>query len=141
MFQVIRFLAITHVSNRSLCTGNYVEMINAITNALSSSSIQWKEELVTQITVAMHEQVSSLLETVKQTDSALQRRAKIRSTAASNSTTEGTNNMTDSDKIFLQVKLDVIGYGEEMKSLGIDPTSIAVYQTLLQEVTTAAQQS
>lgn len=120
--------------HRSISTGSYVDMLQQITIALTSTSSQWKKELLINITLAMQEQVTSLLETVKQMDSALQRRAKNRTTANTDATS--TTNMSDSEKIFLQVKLDVIAYGEEMKHLGIDPQDISAYVTLLQDVST-----
>jgi hypothetical protein len=90
--------------------------------------LNWKSEVIEQVTVAMQDQVTSLLETVKQMDSALQRRAKNRSTATGGN--EGST-LTDSDKIALQLRLDIQAFGEEIRSMGLAPSAIATYNALL----------
>jgi hypothetical protein len=55
-------------------------------------------------------QVQGLMETVKQMDTALQRRSKLKANA-------GTT-ISDSDKISLQLLLDVRAYGRGIESLG-----------------------
>ena len=76
-------------------------------------------------------QVQALMETVKQMDSALQRRSKLR-TAASTVT-----NMSDSDKISLQLFLDVRAYGEVAYALGPKGMSMPSYIALMAEVAPA----
>jgi len=89
---------------------------------------QWSINLLEDIASSFLIQVQSLLETVKQMDNALQRRSKIR-------TAGGTNNaMTDSDKIALQVSLDVKAFGIELKSLGAEPDNSKAYIELLEAV-------
>ena len=56
-------------------------------------------------------QVQALMETVRQMDSALQRRSKLRNAAPT-----GTN-MSDSDKISLQLYLDVKAYTDAVSVL------------------------
>lgn len=43
--------------------------------------------------------------------------------------------MSDSDKITLQLYLDVQEYGQQMTRLGLTPSSLQSYQSLLQAVT------
>lgn len=74
----------------------------------------WKGQFLDDITSYYLQQVQLLMETVKQMDSALQRRNKTRST--SNMTNLGMG-MSDSDKISLQVYLDVIAYGKEVREV------------------------
>lgn len=58
-----------------------------------------------------------MFETVKQMDNALQRRAKAMNSSTSSSSTSTNNVLTDSEKVFLQMKLDVEAFGQEMKTL------------------------
>ena len=72
-------------------------------------------------------------------DTALQRRSKLRST---NTTQDKESDqqisekkvLGDSDKISLQIYLDVLAYGEELRKLGLDPTSFEAYVGLQNEV-------
>lgn len=125
---MISFFSPIHYNCRALFAGYLEPVIASIANSFESDSLRWKSEVVELVTVAMQEQVSSLLETVKQMDSALQRRAKHR-TATTGGTNEGAT-LTDSDKIALQLRLDIQAFGEEIKSLGISPTSISAYTAL-----------
>lgn len=79
------------------------------------------------------------METVKQMDSALQRRTKLRSTNTVAGAAGGPTAavMTDSEKISLQILLDVQSFGEEMKALGIDITMSPSYSGLLEETADA----
>lgn len=76
------------------------------------------------------------METVKTMDSALLRRSKLRSTNTSNNptTTAAAAAMTDSEKIYLQVYLDVQYYGAQLTQLGIQLHNVPSYAQLLQEV-------
>lgn len=91
---------------------------------------EWEPELLEDITANYLLQVQSLMETVKQMDSALQRRSKIRNTSG---------NMIDSDKISLQVFLDVKSYGNELNLLGFDCNNSKSYTNLLEEVAEASK--
>lgn len=91
---------------------------------------EWSANLLEDIASSFLIQVQSLMETVKQMDNALQRRSKIRTAGAN------TNSMTDSDKIALQVSLDVKAFGYELKSLGVEPDSSKAYCELLEAAKT-----
>ena len=98
------------------------------TESAAASFVQMKIEIVETIVVAFQEQVNSLMETVKQMDTALQRRT------IKTKVNESASQLSDVEKISLQVKLDVIAFGEEVKSVGVDIKQSVVYQALLQEV-------
>lgn len=98
------------------------------TESAAASFVQMKLEIVETIVVAFQEQVNSLMETVKQMDTALQRRT------IKTKVNESASQLSDVEKISLQVKLDVIAFGEEVKSVGVDIKQSVVYQALLQEV-------
>jgi len=96
-------------------------------------------DLVEDITSYFSQQVQSLVDTVKQMDTALQRRSKAqRSTAASGPATGSA--MTDSEKIYLQISFDVSAFGEEVrKTLNLDPNSIPSFKSLLSIIEEAKQ--
>lgn len=76
-------------------------------------------------------QVQALMETVKQMDSALQRRSKLRTAAPAGSS------MADSDKIAQQLFLDVRAFSEVVRALTPAEDSIPSYEALLAEVAPA----
>lgn len=90
-------------------------------------------DLVEDVTSSFLLHVQSLMETVKQMDTALQRRSKLR--AGANSAGAG---MSDSDKISLQISLDVKAYGAEIASMGIPLGAIPSFALLESEVEKAA---
>jgi hypothetical protein len=91
----------------------------------------WLSPIVVAVVDAYLQQVQSLMETVRQMDSALQRRSKLRAPAAP--TVGVAVVMGDSDKITLQLLLDARALGEDMQELGVSqiPPSYAV---LLEEL-------
>lgn len=99
-------------------------MARLLPAASASSVVTWKEQLCEDLTQVYQEQIVTLLDTVRQMDSALQRRQQQRGKAASASGAGGSGDasgtsaiLTDSDKIYLQVKLDVQEYGRTMGAL------------------------
>lgn len=94
---------------------------------------QWLPGIVTAVTDFFLLQVQGIMETVKQMDNALQRRSKLRQ--AAQSTPGGTNIMSDSEKITLQLLLDAKALGQEISSLGV--AAAASYETLLAELADA----
>ena len=99
------------------------------------SSSAWLHDIIEDITLYFAQQIQSLTETVKQMDSALQRRqTKARSGAIAGSGMGAI--ITDSEKIFMQVSLDVAAYGQDITSLlgGVDPSMLSSYGSLLSSV-------
>jgi len=96
---------------------------------------EWARGIVESVTTAYSQQVQALMETAQQMDSALQRRSKLRQQQA----TSG-GSITDSEKIALQMLLDVQYYGERIREIcGIDPIDMSAYSTLLREVKESKQ--
>jgi len=89
----------------------------------------WRDEVLEDVTANFLQQVQGLMDTVRQMDSALQRRSKLRSTSGS-----GASTMADSDKISLQVYLDVKAYGAELSALGVNISVSKAYSGLLEEL-------
>ena len=80
-------------------------------DGVGGTSASWEVGVLEDITAGYLMQVQALMETVKQMDSALQRRSKLRTAVPTG------NNMADSDKISLQLFLDVRAYGESLAAL------------------------
>jgi hypothetical protein len=77
------------------------------------------------------------METAQQMDNALQRRSKLRSQTTSNppSTPGTTIQMTDSEKIALQMLIDAQSYGEKIQEICvISPHEFPSYANLMNEV-------
>jgi hypothetical protein len=98
----------------------------ATTTDFSAVLLEIKKFIVRNIAQSFYDQVVTLLGTVKQMDTALQRRAAVKSAQK-----PGTESLSDSDKIGLQVKLDVESFGEEIKQLGVDPSQISIFMKLV----------
>jgi hypothetical protein len=84
----------------------------------TSSVADFAVRVLEDVTTAFLQQVQGLLETVKQMDSALQRRSKLRTAGAAGGPAGGSS-MADSDKISLQLYLDVKAYGGAVCALGL----------------------
>ena len=103
-------------------------------------------ECLDGITDTFHQQIQALIETVKQMDSALQRRSKLRSTNAAPTVASamgaaGSNSMTDYDKIALQIQLDVNAFGDELRSFGVELSDSKAFKVLLEEVSSIVSTS
>jgi len=103
----------------------------------ASTAANWQASIVEDVTSHYLEQVKALMETVKQMDSTLMRRSKIRPTAASSSATgnAGSSNLSDSEKIYLQVTLDIDAYGREVEQLGVDASLLKELRELKNDIT------
>jgi Domain of unknown function (DUF3510) len=101
--------------------------------AYLSSPSTWLTDIVEDITLYFAQQIQSLTETVKQMDTALQRRqTKARPGATAGLNTGANASVTDSEKIFMQVSYDVAAYGQEIATLlGVDPITVPAYGSLL----------
>jgi len=88
---------------------------------------RWKVALAEEISLSFVEQVSALIETVKQMDSTLQRRSRLQTSGAG---AGAVGNMSDSEKIALQIRLDVEAFGRELQQLGVDTTQVPAFKAL-----------
>ncbi|KAJ1437160.1 hypothetical protein B484DRAFT_445351 [Ochromonadaceae sp. CCMP2298] len=107
----------------------------AVTGAGAGSGAglqRWLCLLLEDVSGSYAEQVRLLMDTVRQMEEALQRRAKLRTTGAS-----GGASLTDSEKISLQIRLDVEAYAADIRTLGVlssqDLPSLAALQALASE--------
>lgn len=91
----------------------------------------WLGSLLEEVTTSYAEQVSALIETVKQMDSTLQRRSKLQAQQQqAGGAAVGATALTDSEKIALQIKLDIDAYGKELQALGLDLAALPAFCTL-----------
>jgi len=95
---------------------------------VSETENKWEVIVLEEVTAAYLTQVQGLMETVKQMDTALQRRSKLKANAGST--------ISDSDKISLQLLLDVRAYGRGIENLG-SLYVLPSYAALLAEVAPA----
>lgn len=101
----------------------------------------WLERLIEEVCASFREQVLALMETVKQMDTALQRRSKLRQNPPG-STSSGIG-LSDSEKITLQIILDVAAFGKDIVRCGVEhpqvslPSYRALQTILIDEVTAA----
>lgn len=96
---------------------------------------RWEVGVLEDVTAGYLMQVQALMETVKQMDSALERRSKLRAAAPVST------NMADSDKIAQQLFLDVRAYSEVVRALTPTGGFIPSYEALLAEVAPAEKLS
>ena len=71
--------------------------------------LQWKLEVIEDVSTSFLEQLRQLIETVRQMETALQRRSKLRTTTGGGAASASGVALTDSEKISLQIRLDVEG--------------------------------
>jgi hypothetical protein len=107
-------------------------VLGRLTGAAAASAGQqseavrrWQSALLEDVSASFGEQVSALIETVRQMDSTLQRRSKAQASAPAASA-----NMSDSEKIALQIRLDIEAYGREISAFGLDLASMPAYISL-----------
>lgn len=115
-----KFLAQHSTLCAKLCTNSTKEVSIA-----QEGLRRWKVSLAEEISLSFVEQVSGLIETAKQMDSTLQRRSRLQQT-----TTTSNNNMSDSEKIALQIRLDVEAFGRDLQQLGINTSEVAAFKKL-----------
>ncbi len=105
-----------------------IDVIRAAINS-SESTGPWQSEVVEEVTSTYLQQVQALVETARQMDSALMRRAK--GGAPSSSKGSGGSSMSDSEKIASQMIFDIRAYEQAVRGVGInDPFSIASFTNL-----------
>uniref|UniRef100_A0A8C0VJQ6 Component of oligomeric golgi complex 2 n=1 Tax=Cyanistes caeruleus TaxID=156563 RepID=A0A8C0VJQ6_CYACU len=101
---------------------------------------QWLEGALSESTQKYYETVSDVLSSVKKMEESLKRLKQARRTATSNPV--GTNGgMSDDNKIRLQLALDVEYFGEQIRKMGLETSSIKSFSALAELVLTAKDQA
>ncbi|KAI1240767.1 hypothetical protein IHE44_0009210 [Lamprotornis superbus] len=101
---------------------------------------QWLEGALSESTQKYYETVSDVLSSVKKMEESLKRLKQARRTATSNPV--GTNGgMSDDNKIRLQLALDVEYFGEQIRKMGLETSSIKSFSALAELILTAKDQA
>ena len=111
----------------------YRDFITDYNTLIPEPNSEWLPGVTAAVTDFLLQQTQGIMETVRQMDTALQRRSKLRQSAQSTPT--GTAVISDSDKITLQLLLDAKAYGQEISKLGAEATSS--FSALLAELSEA----
>lgn len=101
-------------------------------------------EVIDSVNTRYGSLAAELLTTVKKTESSLKRLKKTRPGEAAGPDSAGVAaaaGMSDSDKICLQLFLDVQEHGRHISKFGLDPEELASYRQLLATVTPADRQT
>jgi hypothetical protein len=123
----------THVAYFALAVcrkflGQYSALVERLTGG--GEGLQaWLQALLEEVSGSFAEQVSALIETVKQMDSTLQRRSKLQQQQQA-AQGQPAAAMTDSEKIALQIRLDIDAYGKELQVLGLDVSHLTAFRNL-----------
>ncbi|CAA0806933.1 Unknown protein [Striga hermonthica] len=104
-----------------------------------------KQELIQgaafEITRRYYEMASELVSVARKTESSLQKIRLGAQRRAGASSDVSDNNISDTDKICMQLFLDIQEYGRNLKYLGVDAASIAEYRSLWQCVAPSDRQN
>ncbi|XP_056147814.1 conserved oligomeric Golgi complex subunit 2 [Lampris incognitus] len=91
----------------------------------------WLRVTLSDCTQRYYETISEVLSSVRKMEESLKRLKQARKGAAMAATT-GTNGVpTDDSKIRLQLALDVEYLGEQIQKMGLNPTEISMFSTLM----------
>ncbi|XP_075002509.1 conserved oligomeric Golgi complex subunit 2 isoform X3 [Calonectris borealis] len=118
----------------------FYRLQNEYKNILKQPMIhQWLEGALSESTQKYYETVSDVLSSVKKMEESLKRLKQARRTATSNPV--GTNGgMSDDNKIRLQLALDVEYFGEQIRKMGLETSSIKSFSALTELVLSAKDQ-
>ncbi|KAL1927350.1 hypothetical protein VTP01DRAFT_3979 [Rhizomucor pusillus] len=95
----------------------------------------WGSMVAEVVLTRYHSIITELLTSIKKMEDSLKRMKKGRKTGSANSPSTGQQgNMTDEDKIRLQILLDVCQIGQELNALKVDCTAFRPYQRLYEVV-------
>lgn len=124
---------------------NYVEHITGpVKRFLSEHSADeyapFLPTVVDKLSAQYLASVASLLETVRRMDTVIQRRVRNKKADENSSDHPHSSRRaatSDSDKIMLQLYLDIVKFGEEVRSFGLDPLEFEGFRALKSEVSVA----
>lgn len=97
--------------------------------------VRWKREVIVPVLTRYHATVNDLKVTVKQMEDALKKRGRGNKSKLQS----GGSQLSDADKILLQLYLDVKAVGEDIKGHGIEPGDIPEFQELFAQVEPAKE--
>ncbi|MEQ2298677.1 Conserved oligomeric Golgi complex subunit 2 [Ameca splendens] len=100
---------------------------------------EWLRVTLSDCTQKYYETISEVLSSVKKMEDSLKRLKQARKGATTAVTTGANGGPTDDSKIRLQLALDVEYLGEQIQKMGLQPSDISMFSTLLELVKEARE--
>ncbi|XP_029306396.1 conserved oligomeric Golgi complex subunit 2 [Cottoperca gobio] len=100
-----------------------------------STAKEWLQVALSDCTQRYFETISEVLSSVRKMEESLKRLKQARKGASLTSTAGANGGPTDDSKIRLQLALDVEYLGEQIKNMGLQPSDISMFSTLMDLVT------
>uniref|UniRef100_A0A3Q2DBG6 Conserved oligomeric Golgi complex subunit 2 n=1 Tax=Cyprinodon variegatus TaxID=28743 RepID=A0A3Q2DBG6_CYPVA len=100
---------------------------------------EWLRVTLCDCTQKYYETISEVLSSVKKMEDSLKRLKQARKGATTAVTTGANGGPTDDSKIRLQLALDVEYLGEQIQKMGLQPTDISMFSTLMELVKEARE--
>lgn len=101
---------------------------------LQATAYQLATAVINQVSNRYQQLAEELLNTVRKTESSLKRLKKNRAGEAEGGDGATAAAMSDSEKIGLQLQLDVQEYGRQISKYGIQPAQLQSYLSLVEAV-------
>uniref|UniRef100_A0A3B4F576 Conserved oligomeric Golgi complex subunit 2 n=1 Tax=Pundamilia nyererei TaxID=303518 RepID=A0A3B4F576_9CICH len=100
---------------------------------------EWLRVSLSECTQKYYETISEVLSSVRKMEESLKRLKQARKGAAATTTAGANGGLTDDGKIRLQLALDVEYLGEQIQKMGLQPTDISMFSTLMDLVKEARE--
>uniref|UniRef100_A0A669BX05 Conserved oligomeric Golgi complex subunit 2 n=1 Tax=Oreochromis niloticus TaxID=8128 RepID=A0A669BX05_ORENI len=100
---------------------------------------EWLRVALSECTQKYYETISEVLSSVRKMEESLKRLKQARKGAAATTTAGANGGLTDDGKIRLQLALDVEYLGEQIQKMGLQPTDISMFSTLMDLVKEARE--
>ncbi|MED6264197.1 Conserved oligomeric Golgi complex subunit 2 [Characodon lateralis] len=100
---------------------------------------EWLRVTLSDCTQKYYETISEVLSSVKKMEDSLKRLKQARKGATTAVTTGANGGPTDDSKIRLQLALDVEYLGEQIQKMGLQPSDISIFSTLMELVKEARE--
>uniref|UniRef100_A0A8C6Q467 Conserved oligomeric Golgi complex subunit 2 n=1 Tax=Nothobranchius furzeri TaxID=105023 RepID=A0A8C6Q467_NOTFU len=92
---------------------------------------EWLRVALAECTQKYYETISEVLSSVRKMEESLKRLKQARKGASATTTTGGNGGPSDDGKIRLQLALDVEYLGEQIQKMGLQPSDITMFSTLM----------
>uniref|UniRef100_A0A669B9J2 Conserved oligomeric Golgi complex subunit 2 n=1 Tax=Oreochromis niloticus TaxID=8128 RepID=A0A669B9J2_ORENI len=104
-----------------------------------SQRIKFFSAFPSHVVFRYYETISEVLSSVRKMEESLKRLKQARKGAAATTTAGANGGLTDDGKIRLQLALDVEYLGEQIQKMGLQPTDISMFSTLMDLVKEARE--
>lgn len=104
-----------------------------------STAQEWLRVALSDCTQRYYETISEVLSSVRKMEESLKRLKQARKGASATTTAGANGGPTDDSKIRLQLALDVEYLGEQIQKMGLQPSDISMFSTLMDLVREARE--